>query len=70
MMQKFIELIRYQFEDENLRITQDSVPSEVEGFDSLTAFSIIDSIEDEYGVQIEEEDLNKRIKDIYNQIHG
>lgn len=68
-MQKFIELINNQFEDENLRITQDSIPSEVEGFDSLTAFSIIDSIEDEYGVQIEEKDLDKKIIDIYNRLH-
>lgn len=68
-MQKFIELINNQFEDENLRITQDSIPSEVEGFDSLTAFSIIDSIEDEYGIQIEEKDLDKKIIDIYNRLH-
>lgn len=68
-MQKFIELIKNQFEDENLIITQDSIPSEIEGFDSLTAFSIIDTIEDEYGVQIEEEDLDKKIIDIYKHLH-
>lgn len=64
-MQKLIDLIKGQFEDNNINITESSIPAELDGFDSLTAFSIIDIIEDVYDVQIEEEDLNKTIKEIF-----
>ena len=62
-MQRLIELIKDQFEDQVL-INGNTIPADVDGFDSLTAFSIIDAIEDEYGVLIDEKQLELSVKEI------
>lgn len=68
-MKKLLDLVQEQFDDSNLIINANSIISEIEGFDSLTAFSIIDSIEEEYGIQIDEEDLNKSVEEIFKLIN-
>ena len=68
-MRGFIELIGAQFEDSSVILNENSIISDMEGFDSLTAFSIIDAIEDKYGKQIDEKDLGMRICDIYRKVH-
>jgi acyl carrier protein len=68
-MKKLIELIKEQFEDESIEITKDSIVSNLNGFDSLTAFSIIDSVEESNGFQLDENDLNLTVEQIYNKIN-
>ena len=69
-MKKLTELIQKQFDDSSIIINADSIVSDIDGFDSLTAFSIIDSIEEEYGIQIDEADLNKSVEEIFKLING
>jgi acyl carrier protein len=68
-MKKLIDLIQEQFDDSSIIINADSIISDIDGFDSLTAFSIIDSIEEEYGIQIDEADLNKSVEEIFKLIN-
>lgn len=63
-MKRLIELIKDQFDDVDIKIGSASIISELDGFDSLTAFSIIDAIEEEYGVQIDESNLNMSIEEL------
>ena len=69
-MKKLTELIQKQFDDSSIIINADSIVSDIDGFDSLTAFSIIDSIEEEYGIQIDEADLKKSVEEIFKLING
>ena len=69
-MKKLTDLIQEQFDDSSIIINADSIVSDIDGFDSLTAFSIIDSIEEEYGIQIDEADLNKSVEEIFKLING
>jgi len=69
-MKKLTELIQKQFDDSSIIINADSIVSDIDGFDSLTAFSIIDSIQEEYGIQIDEADLNKSVEEIFKLING
>ena len=69
-MKKLTELIQKQFDDSSIIINADSIISDIDGFDSLTAFSIIDSIQEEYGIQIDEADLNKSVEEISKLING
>ena len=68
-MKKLTDLIQEQFDDSSIIINADSIVSDIDGFDSLTAFSIIDSIEEEYGIQIDEADLNKSVEEIFKLIN-
>ena len=68
-MKKLTELIQKQFDDSSIIINADSIVSDIDGFDSLTAFSIIDSIEEEYGIQIDEADLKKSVEEIFKLIN-
>ena len=69
-MKKLTDLIQEQFDDSSIIINADSIISDIDGFDSLTAFSIIDSIQEEYGIQIDEADLNKSVEEIFQLING
>ena len=69
-MKKLTDLIQEQFDDSSIIINADSIVSDIDGFDSLTAFSIIDSIEEEYGIQIDEADLKKSVEEIFKLING
>jgi len=69
-MKKLTDLIQEQFDDSSIIINADSIISDIDGFDSLTAFSIIDSIQEEYGIQIDEADLNKSVEEIFKLING
>jgi len=68
-MKKLTDLIQEQFDDSSIIINADSIISDIDGFDSLTAFSIIDSIEEEYGIQIDEADLKKSVEEIFKLIN-
>ena len=68
-MKKLTELIQKQFDDSSIIINADSIISDIDGFDSLTAFSIIDSIQEEYGIQIDEADLKKSVEEIFKLIN-
>jgi len=68
-MKKLTDLIQEQFDDSSIIINADSIVSDIDGFDSLTAFSIIDSIEEEYGIQIDEADLKKSVEEIFKLIN-
>ena len=68
-MKKLTDLIQEQFDDSSIIINADSIVSDIDGFDSLTAFSIIDSIQEEYGIQIDEADLNKSVEEIFKLIN-
>jgi len=69
-MKKLTDLIKEQFDDSSIIINADSILSDIDGFDSLTAFSIIDSIEEEYGIQIDEKDLDKSVEEIFSLINA
>ena len=68
-MKKLTDLIQEQFDDSSIIINADSIVSDIDGFDSLTAFSIIDSIQEEYGIQIDEADLKKSVEEIFKLIN-
>ena len=68
-MKKLTDLIQEQFDDSSIIINADSIISDIDGFDSLTAFSIIDSIQEEYGIQIDEADLKKSVEEIFKLIN-
>ena len=69
MKEKLKELILDQFEESDLKLTDEITISSIGGFDSLTAFCIIDAIEDNYGIKIESEDLNLNINQLLEKIN-
>lgn len=65
----FLEQIRLQFEEiDSSKLEMDTVFNNLDTWDSLTRFSIIDLIKDNYNVEIK--DFNKIItpKDLLNYI--
>lgn len=66
-MKELIQLIIQQF-DEQVVITEDTIVTEVPEFDSLTAFSIIDSINEQYGVELDEKMLNLTVSQLYEKV--
>lgn len=68
-MKEFIQLLIQQF-DEPVVITEHTIVTEVPEFDSLTAFSIIDSIKEQYGVELDEEILNSTVSQLYEKVNN
>lgn len=67
-MNDFIELISSQFEEQIVNLKPQSIISNTNGYDSLTAFSIIDAIEERYGIILDEEDLEKTVEEIFQKL--
>lgn len=69
-MEKFLELMAEVYDVEVEQITMTSDIREIEGFSSLVGFSIIVTIEDEYGVSISVPEFLacKTIADLYNKV--
>jgi acyl carrier protein len=59
MIEKIKLLIRESFEDEIKLNDHDLLFEDYEGWDSLTSMVLIDSINEEFGVDIEIEKINK-----------
>lgn len=51
VFKKLTEICREVFEDEGLEITEETTEEDVEGWDSLTHFSLISEIETEFGIR-------------------
>lgn len=69
-MDKFIELAAEVFEVEPDELTMDTVfREEIEGFSSLTGFSLIVMMEDEYGIRVPVNEFLacKTIGDLYKK---
>lgn len=65
----FLEEIRIQFEEtDSLNIKMDTVFDTLDTWDSLTRFSIIESIKDNYNVEIKDFDKITTPKDLFNYI--
>ena len=67
-LEKFIEDFQNQLEDTSTTITPETDYKNQEYWDSLTAMVVKVLIEDEYGVDIQPEELNNfnNIKGLYN----
>ena len=59
MLEKVIEIIQEQLNLEGVAITEDSSFKDDLGADSLDLFELVMAFEDEYGVEIPSEDLEK-----------
>lgn len=67
-MKKFIDLLNNQF-DEPIELTEETILSHLDNWDSLTSFMIIDVIKEEYNIVFTEEDLKAlTIKQLYEKI--
>ena len=70
MEKKFIDLIAKELEVDKVKIFPDTRLEEDIGWDSMDAISIMSAIDDEYNIQLDEEEFSKiiTIQDIYNLI--
>lgn len=67
-MEEFLETLRAQFEYD-IVLTEDSVLGEVELFDSLTSFMILDVIKEKYGISIQAIYLkSSTLKEVFDTI--
>ena len=70
-MDTFIKRLSNCFDDENVSIDLNKKFLDQEGWDSLTAFVIIDMLDEEYSYSISFEDLaEKTVHDLFNLING
>lgn len=67
---KFIELIAKELEVGKDKILPETKLDEDIGWDSMDAISIMSAIDDEYNIQLDEEEFSKiiTIKDIYDLV--
>lgn len=67
-MKKFIDLLSNQF-DEPIELTEDTILSDLDNWDSLTSFMIIDVIKEEYNVTYTEDELKTlTIRQLFSKI--
>lgn len=67
-MKKFIDLLSNQF-DEPIELTEDTILSDLDNWDSLTSFMIIDVIKEEYNVIFTEDELKTlTIRQLFSKI--
>ena len=59
MLEKVIEIIKEQLNLEGVEVTEDSSFKDDLGADSLDLFELVMAVEEEYGVEIPSEDLEK-----------
>jgi acyl carrier protein len=66
--ENFLEQFIAQFDTEPTGVTMDTDFRDIDGWDSLTALSLISMIDDEYNVKLSGEELksSKSITDIFN----
>lgn len=51
IFEKVVEILRDEFEDDELEITNETTASDVEGWDSLAHLSVVHEIEVEFGIK-------------------
>ena len=59
MLEKVIEIIKEQLNLEGVEVTEDSSFKDDLGADSLDLFELVMAVEEEYGVEIRAEELEK-----------
>jgi len=72
MKKKFLELFKEVFEMEDEEVKFNDNFRDLETWDSITHLSLIAMLDDEYDVQIEEEELKKLItvEDLFNKVNS
>ena len=72
MKEKFLELFKEVFEMEDEEVNFDDNFRDLDTWDSLTHLSLIAMLDDEYDVQIEEEELKKltTVNDIFEKANS
>ncbi len=72
MKEKFLELFKEVFEMEDEEVKFNDNFRDLETWDSITHLSLIAMLDDEYSMQIEEEELKKLITvgDLFNKANG
>ena len=72
MKEKFLELFKEVFEMEDENVNFEDNFRELDTWDSLTHLSLIAMLDDEYDVQIEEEELKKlnTVNDIFEKANS
>lgn len=71
MKEKFLELFKevFEMEDQEVKLTDNF--RDFDEWDSLTHLSLIAMLDDEFGIQIEEEELDKlnSVQDIFEKVN-
>jgi acyl carrier protein len=72
MKEKFLELFKEVFEMEDEKVNFEDNFRDLDTWDSLTHLSLIAMLDDEYDVQIEEEELKKlhTVNDIFEKVNS
>jgi len=72
MKDKFIELFKEVFEMEDEEVKFNDNFRDLETWDSITHLSLIAMLDDEYDIQIEEEELKKLItvEDLFKKVNS
>ena len=72
MKAKFIELFKEVFEMEDEEVKFGDNFRDLDTWDSITHLSLIAMLDDEYSIQIEEEELKKLItvEDLFNKVNS
>ena len=70
MKEKFLELFKEVFEMEDQEVKFSDEFRNYDEWDSLTHLSLIAMLDDEYGIQIEEEELDElnTVQDLYDRV--
>ena len=71
MKEKFLELFKEVFEMEDQEVEFSDNFRDFDEWDSLTHLSLIAMLDDEFGIQIEEEELDKlnTVQDIFEKVN-
>lgn len=57
VLEKVMDIIRDVFDDEEIEVTDNTVASDVEGWDSLMHITLIGTIEDEFDIKFAMKDI-------------
>lgn len=52
-MEQLNQVFQVVFADENLRVTETTIPEEVDGWDSLQHINLLSMLEEEFGIQFD-----------------
>lgn len=58
VFEKLTVIFQNNFDDENIRLTDETSSSDIEGWDSLEQVNLIVTIEDEFGVKFRIDEVN------------